>query len=94
MQLLALKAYASMVCLNALLALMQTPLPLLEIVQGQMVANERLVQFGRINFSLFLAVVSSPLKFGRNNRFVCLLSVVYTNACCYMCKENVCFEGY
>ena len=58
---------------------MKAPLPLLESIRGQMVAMEKLVRFGRINFRLFQAVVSSALKSGRNHRWIRLPPAVQSN---------------
>ena len=49
---------------------MRAPLPLLESVRGQMVAMEKLVRHGRINFRVFQAAVTRALQSGRNNRWV------------------------
>ena len=64
----AAKVAALVVHLESLLSATKAPLPLLESIRGQMVAMEKLVRFGRINFLLFQAVVSSALKSGRNHR--------------------------
>ena len=56
--------------LTTLRRTMRAPLPLLESVRGQMVAMEKLIRHGRINFRVFQAVVTKALQAGRNNRWV------------------------
>ena len=75
----AQKVNALVVHLESLLSTLRAPLPLLESIRGQMVAMEKLVRFGRINFRLFQAVVSSALKAGRNHRWVRLPPAVLPN---------------
>ena len=56
--------------LNTIRRTLRAPLPLLESLRGQMVAMEKLVRHGRINFRVFQAVVTKALQLGRNDRWV------------------------
>ena len=58
---------------------LRAPLPLLESVRGQMVAMEKVVRFGRINFRAFQAAVTNALWSGRTNRWVHLPKAVLPN---------------
>ena len=55
------------------------PLHLLESVRGQMVAMEKLVRHGRINFRSFQKSVTMALKSGRNHRWVKLQAPAVRN---------------
>ena len=68
---------------------LRAPLPLLESVRGQMVAMEKVVRFGRINFRAFQAAVTRALWCGRTNRWVRLPLDVLSNLHWWSCPKTL-----